>query len=86
MRLYLYFSGYNFTKKRKEQSMNIKVKPMGEYQTNCYIVSINDMDFIIDPGMGATEWVMQNVTNPIAILNTHGHFDHVWSNAELQKS
>lgn len=85
MRLYLYFSGYNFTKKRKEQSMNIKVKPMGEYQTNCYIVSINDMDFIIDPGMGATEWVMQNVTNPIAILNTHGHFDHVWSNAELQK-
>jgi glyoxylase-like metal-dependent hydrolase (beta-lactamase superfamily II) len=28
---------------------------------------------------------MENVTNPVAILNTHGHFDHVWSNAELQK-
>lgn len=65
--------------------MQIKVKAMGEYQTNCYIVSIEGKEFIIDPGVGATEWVMQNVTNPVAILNTHGHFDHVWSNAELQK-
>lgn len=65
--------------------MKIKAKAMGEYQTNCYIVTVEEMDFIIDPGIGATEWVMQNVTNPVAILNTHGHFDHVWSNAELQK-
>jgi len=65
--------------------MQIKVKAMGEYQTNCYIVTIEDKDIIIDPGVGATEWVKKNVTNPIAILNTHGHFDHVWSNAELQK-
>ena len=65
--------------------MNIKVKPMGDYQTNCYIVTVDGKDFIIDPGIGATEWVVNNVTNPIAILNTHGHFDHVWSNAELQK-
>ncbi|WP_373070208.1 MBL fold metallo-hydrolase [Sulfurimonas sp.] len=65
--------------------MNIKSKPMGAYQTNCYIVTIDGKDFIIDPGVDATEWVMQNVTNPVAILNTHGHFDHVWSNAELQE-
>jgi len=65
--------------------VKIKVKPMGEYQTNCYIVTVNGMDFIIDPGIGATDWVIANVTNPIAILNTHGHFDHVWSNAELQE-
>ena len=65
--------------------MKIKVKPMGEYQTNCYIVTVNEKDFIIDPGIGATSWVMQNVTNPVAIFNTHGHFDHVWSNAELQE-
>ena len=57
---------------------------MGEYQTNCYIVSINNKDFIIDPGVGATSWVKQNVTNPIAILNTHGHFDHIWSVEELK--
>jgi glyoxylase-like metal-dependent hydrolase (beta-lactamase superfamily II) len=65
--------------------MTIKQQAMGPYQTNCYIVSVDGKDFIIDPGVGATEWVVQNVTNPVAILNTHGHFDHVWSNAQLQK-
>jgi len=65
--------------------MSVKVQAMGVYQTNCYILSTDKKDFIIDPGVGATEWVLKNVTNPVAILNTHGHFDHVWSNAELQK-
>lgn len=65
--------------------MNIKKMPMGAYQTNCYIVTIDDKDFIIDPGMDATEWICENVTNPIAILNTHGHFDHVWSNNAVKE-
>lgn len=63
--------------------MTIKAQAMGDYQTNCYIVTIDGKDLIIDPGMGATQWVIDNTTNPIAILNTHGHFDHVWSNKEL---
>ncbi|MCX6051322.1 MAG: MBL fold metallo-hydrolase [Campylobacterales bacterium] len=65
--------------------MKIKMQPMGVYQTNCYIVTVDGKDFIIDPGVNATEWVINNVTNPVAILNTHGHFDHVWSNSELQE-
>lgn len=65
--------------------MQIKSKAMGDYQTNCYIVTIDGKDFIIDPGMEATEWVIQNVKNPVAIFNTHGHFDHVWSNQQLQE-
>lgn len=65
--------------------MQIKIQPMGPYQTNCYVVTVDGKDIIIDPGVGATEWVMKNVTNPIAILNTHGHFDHVWSNQELKE-
>jgi glyoxylase-like metal-dependent hydrolase (beta-lactamase superfamily II) len=65
--------------------MNIKSKAMGMYQTNCYVVTMDGKDFIIDPGVDATEWVVENVTNPVAILNTHGHFDHVWSNTEVQK-
>ncbi len=65
--------------------MKIKAKPMGMYQTNCYIVTIDDKDIIIDPGVGATSWIEKSVKNPIAILNTHGHFDHVWSNQEIKK-
>ena len=59
----------------------MQVKAFGDYQTNCYIYK----DIIIDPGMGATNWVLKNVTNPKAILLTHGHFDHIWSVAELKK-
>jgi len=64
--------------------MEIKIQPMGATQTNCYIVTIDGKDFIIDPGMGATRWVVDNVTNPVAILNTHAHFDHIWSNQAVQ--
>ncbi len=66
-------------------NMTIKVQPMGVYQTNCYIVTIEGKEFIIDPGVDALDWIKRSVCNPIAILNTHGHFDHVWSNAALQK-
>ena len=65
--------------------MEIKAKAMGEYATNCYIITNNGCDFVIDPGVGATSWVLQNVKNPVAILNTHGHFDHVWSNAQISQ-
>lgn len=66
--------------------MKIFYAPMGSYQTNCYIVATEKGELIIDPGMGATSWVKEHTKNPIAILNTHGHFDHVWSNAELQEA
>jgi len=65
--------------------MGIKIQPMGDYQTNCYIINVDNKDFIIDPGVGATDWVKANVTNPVAILNTHGHFDHVWSNKQVSE-
>ncbi len=65
--------------------MKILSKAFGTYGTNCYIVFTPNGEFIIDCGVGATNWVCENVKNPIAILNTHGHFDHVWSNAEISK-
>ena len=64
--------------------MQIQIQPMGAYQTNCYILTKDNKDFIIDPGVGATQWVLSHIKNPVAILNTHGHFDHIWSNAELK--
>jgi len=65
--------------------MEILVQPCGPYQTNCYIVRIKGKELIIDPGVGADIWVQKHVKNPIAILNTHGHFDHVWSNQALKE-
>ncbi len=65
--------------------MSVKVQAMGEYQTNCYIINVNNKDFIIDPGVESSSWIKQNVKNPVAILNTHGHFDHVWSNKQIQE-
>jgi len=64
--------------------MDIKIQPMGEYQTNCYIVTIDNKDIIIDPGVDSTSWILQNTNNPIVILNTHGHFDHVWDNKKIK--
>ncbi len=65
--------------------IKLKTKSFGMYQTNCYIVSDGKNELIIDPGVGASSWVKKEVTNPLAILNTHGHFDHIWSNCELKK-
>lgn len=64
--------------------MTVEFRPMGPYMTNCYIVTKEERSLIIDPGVGAYEWVAAHAKNPIAILNTHGHFDHVWSNAETK--
>lgn len=64
--------------------MQIQSNPMGPYQTNCYILTIDGMDFIIDPGVQALDWIKAHTTNPKAILNTHGHFDHVWSNQAVK--
>jgi len=52
--------------------MQIKVKPMGQYQTNCYIVNQNGNEIIIDPGVGAVEWVMKNVRSPAAEKDPFG--------------
>jgi len=65
--------------------MEINVQPMGSYMTNCYVVSNEEVSVIIDPGVGAVSWVKEHVKRPIAILNTHGHFDHVWSNQALKE-
>lgn len=66
--------------------MDIIKKPFGEYQTNAYILSFNDFEFVIDPGIGSCNWVMNNTKNLKAILITHGHFDHIWDVAQLKKA
>ncbi|KGI57021.1 MBL fold metallo-hydrolase [Campylobacter sp. MIT 97-5078] len=65
--------------------MQILKKACGAYGTNCYILKSEQGDFVIDPGDGAFDFVKQNTTQVKAILNTHGHFDHVWDNEAVKR-
>lgn len=59
--------------------MNIRTLILGDYQTNCYLVSDENGDTaVIDPGY-TPERILQAAQGLRirAILLTHGHFDHV---------
>ena len=70
--------------------MKINRYVVGMVQTNCYIV-INDETkecFIIDPGASGKQLagkVRQDNLIPVAVLLTHGHFDHVGGADDLAK-
>lgn len=66
--------------------MRILKCPCGPYETNCYIVDYNNKQIIIDPGENALDFVKENANNPLAILNTHGHYDHVFDNAKVKNT
>ena len=66
--------------------MQILKKAFGEYVTNCYILKGEQGDLVIDPGEGSFDWVMQNTGKIAAVLNTHGHFDHIYDDAKLQRA
>lgn len=56
--------------------------PNGKWKQNCYIVADHDSGFgiVIDPGSDAAsirERLSLNVIEPVAILNTHAHYDHI---------
>lgn len=61
--------------------LNVRVYNLGPVQTNCYIISNKNKDCLIfDPGEEANRIVgelRKNGLNPLAILLTHTHFDHI---------
>jgi len=62
--------------------MLIKTLPVGQLETNCYVVSNeNTLEcVVIDPGDEANtilNYLEDNKLKCVAILLTHGHFDHV---------
>ena len=68
--------------------MRINHYVVGLVQTNCYVVINADTNecFIIDPGASGkqlAEKIKQDNLTPVAILLTHGHFDHVGGAEEL---
>lgn len=66
----------------------IDTLPLGDYQTNCYIVRREDSRkaLILDPGYepeSILSFLAEKQLTPEAILLTHGHFDHVGAVKEL---
>lgn len=59
--------------------------PAGPWQTNCWVVApaAGEQCVVIDPGYGAEEpleaLLAEHKLQPVAVLLTHGHVDHVWS-------
>lgn len=68
--------------------MNIKTLPLGDYQTNCYLVWADGSSScaVIDPGYEASRVLsaVKKLGLTIdAVLLTHGHFDHVGAVEEI---
>ena len=62
--------------------MLVKTRPVGQLETNCYIVmNENTLEcVVIDPGDEANtilDYLEDRKLKCVAILLTHGHFDHV---------
>jgi glyoxylase-like metal-dependent hydrolase (beta-lactamase superfamily II) len=59
--------------------------PAGPWGTNCFVVAAaaGEQCLIVDPGKdavdGIDEAVREHGLQPVAVLLTHGHIDHVWS-------
>lgn len=61
---------------------------LGAVNTNCYVVSFEGKCLIIDPSAEAERIISlieEKGVKPLAILLTHGHFDHVLAADELRK-
>lgn len=64
--------------------MRVTGFPAGMFQTNCYVVSLDDSAecFVVDPGQEAAAPLYSFLDEaglvPVAVLLTHGHLDHMW--------
>ncbi len=70
--------------------MNIKTLPVGQLETNCYVV-VNEQRLecvVIDPGDESNtilDYIEENKLKCCAILLTHGHYDHVGAVKEIME-
>ncbi|MBE0616573.1 MAG: MBL fold metallo-hydrolase [Proteobacteria bacterium] len=71
--------------------MILDIRPVGMIQANCYILGDEETReaVVIDPG-GDTPLLLKSIEarqlKPVAILATHGHFDHVEGLASLKRA
>lgn len=63
--------------------------PLGPLQTNCYVLSHDSKCIVFDPGSEGeqlVEWLNENKLEPLAILLTHAHFDHIGAVGSLKQT
>ncbi|GAA0482364.1 MBL fold metallo-hydrolase [Salinibacillus aidingensis] len=68
--------------------MNVKQFSLGPLGTNCYILHQDGKGLIIDPGAEAnkvTQYLNEENIQPLAILLTHAHFDHIGAVEDLRR-
>ncbi len=67
--------------------MTVRKIKVGSLKTNCYLLSSGGEMLVIDPGAESKK-IIQRVEevkgNPVGIINTHSHYDHVGANKELK--
>ncbi|MHC4423380.1 MAG: MBL fold metallo-hydrolase [Planctomycetota bacterium] len=65
---------------------------LGAFETNCYILRQSEAAkdcLIVDTGLEAGQlinFLQQHKLNPVAVVLTHGHIDHVTGVALLRES
>lgn len=69
--------------------MNVLRFPLGQMQANCYLLSEENTCLLIDPADDAPfllEEMQRRNLQLVAMIATHGHFDHVMAAGEIQLS
>jgi len=69
--------------------MHIYTYSLGELQANCYLIEQDGKAIIIDPADDANfllEEIQRKNLELVALLATHGHFDHCMAAGEIQMS
>lgn len=69
--------------------MQVIRMPLGQLQTNCFLLIENSECLIIDPADEAAfilEEIQRRKLKLVSLLATHGHFDHVLAVGEVQRS
>ena len=72
------------------ETMKYITIPVSPLETNCYLVFDEGSKdcLIIDPGAEPekiTKAIAKESLKPLAVINTHGHFDHAGANKEIKE-
>src|SRR5687768_8282778 len=63
--------------------MKIESFTGGIFDTNCFYLP--ESGILVDAPQEAAEWLATNGFNVELLLLTHGHIDHTWDAAEIQR-